>query len=373
MDRMTIAAACCAWAAATAAGAQVTNVTGASATQVQLDSTFNSTGSGPGLVTQGGGAAYYSSYSSTPTVISFESGAASIRGDNQVSTTSTSSVDITIKNGGATAVDALMQSQITAAGLGLYLANTAGGCGGSGLFAGGDPYGGCAQTKGPLTFYTRPAGAGAGRFPLAGASFEFSVTVGGTQVYDFTGQETMTLNPATGRAEVNPLVLSDPSVLQGLTHIQPGNPGSADGYTWDASDVSIGLGSLAAGASEDVVYSATVSTFSNVKCATADPTVCLVPFAAFGDPIGGGQGVKPAVARLFGQGLDASPLADGSDGIPYVDDWAPQTFRFPTFDFKTGVLSFNTGVPEPKTWMSLILGFGLIGAALRRRRVLSYT
>jgi hypothetical protein len=43
----------------------------------------------------------------------------------------------------------------------------------------------------------------------------------------------------------------------------------------------------------------------------------------------------------------------------------------PTFDFNTGVLSFN-GVPEPKTWMSMILGFGLLGAALRRRRVLSY-
>jgi hypothetical protein len=371
MARLAFAAACCVLAAGTAAQAQVTNVTGSSTGQVQLDSLFSIKGGGPGMVNQGGGAAYYSSFSTTPSVISFESASASMRGDNQVSTSLSSSVDITIKNGGSAAVNASLMSQITGAGLGLYLANTGGPCGGSGLFAGGDPVGGCAQTTGGQTFAQLPTAGTNPDQPLAGASFDFNVTVGGVQVYDFTGQETLTVNPLTGLPAVNSLVLSDNSVLQGLTHIQPGMPGSADGYLWNASDVNIALGSLAAGASEDVIYTATVSTFSNVNCTTPTSNVCLAPYAAFGDPIGRGGGISSA-ARLFGPGLEVSPLLDPADGIPFVDNWGPQTFGVPTFDFTSGVLSFNS-VPEPKTWMSLILGFGFIGAALRRRRVLGYT
>jgi hypothetical protein len=367
MTRLALAVACCALAGGSAAQAQVTNVTGSSTGQVQLDSTFPINGGGPGLVTQGGGAAYYSSFSATPSLISFESASAGLRGSNQISTTLSSSVDITIKNGGANAVNAMLQSQLTGAGLGLYLANTAGPCGGSGLFAGGDPFGGCAQTTGGQTFAQLPTASPSE--PVAGASFDFNVTVGGVQVYDFTGQETLTLNPLTGKPAVNALVLSDNNVLQGLTHIQPGMPGSADGYLWNNSNVDIALGSLAAGASEDVVYTATVSTFSFVNCITASPSVCLVPYAAFGDPIGKSGGTNSA-ARLFG--AQGEFPAIGANGIPYVDDWGPQTFHVPTFDFNTGVLSFN-GVPEPKTWMSMILGFSLLGAALRRRRVLGYT
>jgi hypothetical protein len=371
MARLAIAAACCALAAGTAAEAQVTNVTGSSTTQVQLDSLFNFNGGGPGLVEQGGGAAYYSSFSTTPSIISFESANASLRGSNQVSSTSSSSVVITIKNAGASSVDATLQSQITGAGLGLYLANTGGPCAGSGLFAGGDPFGGCAQATGGQTFAQLPTAGTNPDQPLAGASFEFTVTAGGVQVYDFTGMETLTVNPLTGLPAVNALVLSDNSVLQGLTHIQPGMPGSADGYLWNASDVNIALGALAAGASEDVVYTSTVTTFSNVNCETVDATVCLVPYAAFGDPIGKSLGTSSAAFTAGPQFETDFPQIPGA-GIPYVDDWGLRNFAYPTFDFTTGVLSFN-GVPEPKTWMNMILGFGLLGAALRRRRVLSYT
>jgi hypothetical protein len=63
---------------------------------------------------------------------------------------------------------------------------------------------------------------------------------------------------------------------------------------------------------------------------------------------------------------------DTKDGlINFVDDWGPQQFGLPTFDFNTGILTFN-GVPEPATWTSMILGFGLLGGALRRRRALGW-
>ncbi|HEX7947292.1 MAG TPA: PEPxxWA-CTERM sorting domain-containing protein, partial [Phenylobacterium sp.] len=50
-------------------------------------------------------------------------------------------------------------------------------------------------------------------------------------------------------------------------------------------------------------------------------------------------------------------------GIPTFQDG---TLRFVSID-TTG------GVPEPATWAMMILGFGGIGAVLRRRRVLGAT
>lgn len=318
-----------------------------------------------------GGAAYDSTFStSDPKLIKFESGNASI--GTGVTSVSSSSVDITIKNGGSASVNPVLQSQITAAGLGFYLAKTGGPCGGSGIFPGGDGFGGCGQTTGPLTFSDLPRGPRQGDL-LATAAFEFSVTADGTSVYDFRGVETLT--EGDGFPIVDALIMTlngapvAGGVLQNLTHNTPGSPGSADGYMWDASNVNIALGSaLAAGATRDVVYTATVTTLSVEGCTAADPTVCLVPYAAFGDPIGKGGGITNA--RRFGSGLDGGPVADPATGISFVDNWGPQRFATPTFD--NGILSFNS-VPEPGTWAMLILGSGLVGAALRRRRVLSYT
>lgn len=36
--------------------------------------------------------------------------------------------------------------------------------------------------------------------------------------------------------------------------------------------------------------------------------------------------------------------------------------------FKLNTIKVTSGVPEPTTWMTMILGFGMIGAAIRRRR-----
>jgi hypothetical protein len=380
MARLALAAACCVLAVGTAAEAQVTGVSGASTTTGQFDGSFGPfTNTGPGLVSQGpgNGAAYYGSFSSTPSIISFESANAS-SGPN-ILTNSTTSVDITIKNGGSTPVLPTLQSTITAGGLGLYLADRTGACGGSGLFGKtGDPFGGCGQVKAGTFQDLRQVGDI--NQSVAGAAFEFKVVANKVTVYDLTGVETLFISDGGG-LQVSGLretltiggVSMDPTgVLQGLAEVTPGAPDTAAAFLWNASDVNIALGgALAAHASEDVVYSSTVSTFSREGCATADLSECLVPFAAFGDPIGKGGGISGAAVRTLGPGFDIGPLAGSSDGFPFVDNWAPQSFRFPTF--VGGVLTFQAGVPEPKTWMSLILGFGLLGAALRRRRVLGYT
>ncbi|HEX2815822.1 MAG TPA: PEPxxWA-CTERM sorting domain-containing protein, partial [Phenylobacterium sp.] len=208
---------------------------------------------------------------------------------------------------------------------------------------------------------------------VALAGFEFKVSSGASTFMDFTGVETLTVG-ADGKIMTNDLVLSSLGVLQGLTKLTPGDPGSALGYAWDASDVLIGLGSdLAAGDSRVITYSSTVSTFSRADCSLADESICLVAYSAFGDPVGRGGGVNDASFGGFGASLLGafSPFG-ASPGITGVG-FTPTTFATPTFE--NGLLTFNTngaGVPEPATWMSLIAGFGLLGAALRRRRVVAY-
>jgi hypothetical protein len=43
-------------------------------------------------------------------------------------------------------------------------------------------------------------------------------------------------------------------------------------------------------------------------------------------------------------------------------------------DFAPDASSLTASVPEPSTWLTLIVGFGLVGAAMRRRAraVVSY-
>ncbi|MGH6965671.1 MAG: PEP-CTERM sorting domain-containing protein, partial [Phenylobacterium sp.] len=57
-------------------------------------------------------------------------------------------------------------------------------------------------------------------------------------------------------------------------------------------------------------------------------------------------------------------------GIAGVDI-QPFSFGLPTF--RNGVLTFElmTAVPEPSSWVLMIMAMGALGAALRRRRALS--
>lgn len=59
--------------------------------------------------------------------------------------------------------------------------------------------------------------------------------------------------------------------------------------------------------------------------------------------------------------------------VTYVDDLEPQDVPFTTrvtpnfWIFPSGV-AMSEGVPEPSTWAVLVLGFGVVGQGLRRRR-----
>jgi len=59
-------------------------------------------------------------------------------------------------------------------------------------------------------------------------------------------------------------------------------------------------------------------------------------------------------------------------GVTYSDTWVIGAKPGDTNDgFKLYSISYDTAVPEPATWLTMIVGFGAIGAVMRRRRLMA--
>jgi hypothetical protein len=87
-------------------------------------------------------------------------------------------------------------------------------------------------------------------------------------------------------------------------------------------------------------------------------------------PVNGGN-----ASTYFSQfsSIDLEGSSSGSrniDGVTYSDTWLIGAPGNETNDgFKLKSISFNSGVPEPATWATMILGFGVVGTMMRRRRL----
>lgn len=355
-------------AAGTVAHAQtaggISNIVGNAGTTYTLPG-FDSSSVGAGAgSTQGGppGTSYNSFVTVTPQQITFESANAGAKANTN--SFSTVSFDVTNNTGNA----ATFNSTITAAGLGFYLADTSGGC----------LYTACAQAVGH-TFNELGSGG-------AQVGFNFSIT-------QITDGDSSVLYSLSGSLEINrdsSLVLFD---NLGDFPDGPGAPGSGArsllrfgdatgndflgnigatsgiGYAWDATDISFDIGSTV---NQTLVYSTSVFNNSSQSC-IANTMICLVAYSGFGDPVGRGGDVESLTAGNLLRGFDSFAHVGGSQFSSLIGgiNFAPSVFDVPTF--QNGVVTFQSnGVPEPAAWMSMIAGFGLLGAALRRRRVLAY-
>ena len=73
---------------------------------------------------------------------------------------------------------------------------------------------------------------------------------------------------------------------------------------------------------------------------------------------------KTTAGALTAFYLTGVSLAPGNHSIDVTGNWGPKGGSF------GGQLDFTVAaVPEPATWSLMIGGFGLLGAAMRRRRV----
>ena len=287
-----------------------------------------------------------------PSTVSFESGVAVSGGF--ASSTSSSGVDITLHNN----TDGLLQvdnfgSTIIPAGMGFYLQDRTGGAQGNDIFTG---YG---QTNSGLAFEDLDPTVTEG--PFAYSNFEFSVTSNDVTLYSLSGYASLTMD-IYGNVERD-FWLSDPGALDGLVTAYD-NP-FAYAFAWDSTHIVLPLNALLEmGQSQVIEYRTTVTSFTRADC--INPTTCLVAYSGFGDPIGRGGGASFAAAlggfqmSSYGGGVSAFDI-NPITGIVFD----PQ--EFVPFEF------IANAVPEPATWTTLILGFGLLGAALRRRRILTYS
>jgi hypothetical protein len=291
------------------------------------------------------GTSYNSFVSVGDTAITFESANA---GSN-ANTTSFSSVSFDVTNN--TGKAATFASTITAAGLGFYLADTSGGC----LYS-------CPQATSHTFSELLNGGSG------ASVGFNFSVTQttdsGSAVLYSLTGSLGINsdgLFDDLGNADV-----PGPRTLLSKFGDATGNDFTGDiglasgvGYVWNATGISFDIGSAV---SQTLTYRTSVFSNSGASCIGATK-ICLIAYSGFGDPVGRGGDVTAFASLANFASFADVPSLNGPNGLITGINFSPTTIDTPTVTFQ--------GVPEPATWMTLILGFGLLGGTLRRRRTVA--
>jgi hypothetical protein len=138
-------------------------------------------------------------------------------------------------------------------------------------------------------------------------------------------------------------------------------PGSLSevGYSWDATPISVPIGDVPAGASGYVTYYTTVSTAANYAQTTADNV--LLAYAGFGDPIGkssGGGGISDPEFPILQLDLPTFDPTTQSLTAGVFNSYGPSQLP---------LTEFSPGVPEPSAWALVVFGVGGIGLSLRRR------
>ncbi|MBX3483676.1 PEPxxWA-CTERM sorting domain-containing protein [Phenylobacterium sp.] len=173
----------------------------------------------------------------------------------------------------------------------------------------------------------------------------------------------------------------------GLTYYA-GGPALLPGWTVEAGSVDLTDTSSAWGPAGGGQYSLDINGWSAGTIAQSFATVLgrlyTVSFNYSRNPANAPY-TATATVSAGGQSLDVTALGDGAFGGLGSMAWQSGTFTFvgtgntetirlaATIPGNAGVffdnVSVTAGVPEPSTWAIAIMGFGLMGAALRRRRM----
>ena len=287
-------------------------------------------------------------------VVTFKSGTATV-GPNSV-TNSQSGIDILFSNTSESAIAlSPFGSTITPAGMGFFVQDRLG------LAIDGNPFTGYGQSE-TIHFSDFLGVVGAGN-TFAHAEFDFVVMTGATVLYTLSGFVNLSFN-ADGVFVVDENLTGPGEAGQILKDFFTLNNHHALVYDWQATNIVIPLSGVLNGMSEQVVsYRANVTSWTRAPCITINNIDnCIVAFSGFGDPVGRGGGVEEEFAAAF-----------GDVGSFDVDGGGDHDFVIKRLKFELVEVNVFHAVPEPSTWALMIGGFGLAGAALRRRRRVAYT
>lgn len=364
MSRLGFAIACGLLLAGTAAQAQsIENLTTSAGTTVvyplvvKLESYGQTNPAGTSTLAPFGGTNFTSFVTNSGGQISFES--SDVDSGLNVQTFSNTQVGFTFTND--TGDDVQFNSLITAAGLGFYLADVTPAC----AFSSCDEVSGV----GLLSDVQR-----LNPFAAAGVvGFDFAIRDNGEDLFHVVGQTSLDYTQG-GAAFFNDLFGTGTylngtgamGLLKNFHLASSATDAAAHGFAWDATPVSFLLG----GGTHNITYSTSV--FSATNALQLDCGASLVAYSGFGDPIGQSGSVENVDAFSIASadfGSFATTSGCPADGPIKGLTFTPTTYDTPVF--KDGVLTYgNTdSVPEPATWAMMILGFGSIGAMMRRRRL----
>jgi hypothetical protein len=399
MSKIIVAGACGFLALSTAAWADVSGLVTSDGVKVVLGggTPYSLTGQNVADQINVGGTNEYGNYQISTAIssnyIDFANNATTQGDDAYVS--SSTSIAVTLKNTGLFPVAPVIQSTIAPGGFGVYVASP-------GANPTASPKTGVVANINQTpqnsfqTFSDFAAQGGPGS-DLAGASFSLTIASDGVTIESFSGALIVSQTPREMGDPTPPatVTLIGGTGLSGFGLVTPTGSDSAVGFQWNATDIAaafpVSQGMLDVGESRTLTYDTTVTAFTSAggtigACGGYQSCATLQSYSGFGDPIGKGKGGTPPA----GAGLAA--LADGIspfDDSGISDVYFPQfELALPTFNSTTGLLSAplvtnpTTGapqelpslplssmaVPEPQNWALMLVGMGLAGSGLRRRR-----
>ncbi len=293
-------------------------------------------------------------------VVEFQHGNAAF-GEGVISQSRTA-IDIAFRNTTGRTLRPALNSQITPAGLGLYVS----GCPADDLRECG------LRDDGDYDWQDVGERVAPGD-PAVGTRFDFKVVSGEEVLFELSGGISLVLGE--NRAP-NTIVRDLSRVENVLTDFRqtspPGNQQQIS-FDWGVTDFLVefpGALTLAPGEVSTVSYISEVTTFSNAFCFDAGRQACPIAYGAFGDPIGrgGAAGQRPStsVSQFFAPGVLA---AHGINGL----EFGTYRFNYPTFE--NGQINFRlisgpgiggqAQVSEPAPLA--LLGLGVSGLMLIRR------
>lgn len=281
-----------------------------------------------------------------PGVVEFQNGNASY-GEGVVSVSRTV-VDVAFENTGANAVRPTLNSQITPAGLGIYVS----GCPASNLRD-------CAlRDDGDYDWQDIGNLVGDGEAAV-GTRFDFKVVSGDEVLFELSGGLSLVIGE---NGALNTIVQDFGDVEGFLTDFRQTSPQGTEqqiSFDWGATDFEVEFPeylTLDPGESGSVTYITEVTTFSNAFCFDTGRQACPIAYGSFGDPIGRGGAGGTRNTNRVGQLLSSQLMNDNSsiDGL----EFGKYEFNFPTFE--NGELGFravrgpgiNAGatVPAPQSF-----------------------
>lgn len=290
-------------------------------------------------------------------LVTFESGTATVGGNTR--STSISGIDINFENTNEGTINLTpFVSTIIPAGMGFYVQDV------SGVPTGMNPFTGYGQSLSVEFGDFFKSQSDVGKF--AEAAFDFQVTTndGDTTLYSLSGLVSLSFDIG-GNVIINENLTGPEGAGNELTDFANAiNNHHALVYDWQATDILIPLsGFLGPNQSQVVSYRANVTSWTRSACINNGAN-CIVAFSGFGDPVGRGV-AEFAASSAFSSEISPFDIPTGND-----HDFVIRGLNFnPTL---VSVFS-SAAVPEPTTWALMISGFGLAGAALRRRRRVAYS